>query len=891
MVDTLFANDNKKMIQAIARKSFKANKTRNLVAMTAIFLTTLLFTSVFTVAGVLLHAAEQQNFRQSGGYAHGSFKEISPHDVEVLGINPLIERYGLKKMLGLMGDHEFAKNPTEVNFCDETYAALTYVEFIKGGLPRENTKEMACNTNVLNTLGIKPIIGSEITLTYEIDRNVTITDTFTLSGYWQSDPVLDVSFVYLPLSYVDKILAENPAPREYIWSGRLDMDISLASDISINKTMLNILHESGFQNDDPTAANYRSFGVNPAYNSAQASANMDIEAVIFIVILLLLFMFSGYLIIFNVFKISVANDIRFYGLLKTIGTTSIQLRKIIYRQALFLSVIGIPTGLLGGFILGHVIAPVIMQNLNVGNAEFTWNPYIFIGGGLFALATVLVSCIKPASIAGKVSPVDALRYTEISMRHKKCRKSRRSNSFYMALANMARYKVRTIIVVLSLSLSILVLQLTVNFTNGFDMNKYLSKYVVSDVLVGNVNYLNSRDLFNKSFSLTEEDISTIITQTGITDHGVVYGDLGSSYAFYSSAHFEEYLSNMGKTNTQQAVAYHKKRIEKLGTNENKDVLFGITLYGMDSFALEKINVFEGTTKDIQSNNGIVAIYKTDNYGKPKMNSNDKTIGDTITIRQVDVWAYFDIDTDQPIEDIENYEQGFYRVPVSYTDRTYEVVALATMKYNMGKRYSYGGYEDFILPSSSLKETEVNFAPINLLLNVDDAKTPQVELFLEQYTTKNNRLLNFESKQLFVNEFHNLKNSYLMVGILLSSIMGIVGMLNFFNVILTSITVRKKEFAILQSIGMTGTQLKTMLIWEGMLYIIITMLTAFILTFMTLPMFETVVSGMFWYFSSHFTLIPLIAVLPFFIVIGVFTPIIIYRIMNKQSIVEQLREVE
>ena len=58
---------------------------------------------------------------------------------------------------------------------------------------------------------------------------------------------------------------------------------------------------------------------------------------------------TGYLIIYNVFQISVAGDIRFYGLLKTIGTTPRQLKRIIRIQALSLSAAGIPLGLLLGW--------------------------------------------------------------------------------------------------------------------------------------------------------------------------------------------------------------------------------------------------------------------------------------------------------------------------------------------------------------------------------------------------------------------------------------------------------------------------------------------------------------------------------------------------------------
>ena len=81
---------NKKCIRNIAKKSFKVNRTRNAIAILAIALTTLLFTSVFTVGAVFIHSCEQSNFKQVGGYAHGAIKEVSYEDIERIKTHPTI---------------------------------------------------------------------------------------------------------------------------------------------------------------------------------------------------------------------------------------------------------------------------------------------------------------------------------------------------------------------------------------------------------------------------------------------------------------------------------------------------------------------------------------------------------------------------------------------------------------------------------------------------------------------------------------------------------------------------------------------------------------------------------------------------------------------------------
>ena len=206
--------------------------------------------------------------------------------------------------------------------------------------------------------------------------------------------------------------------------------------------------------------------------------------VIAIAAMLLLIIFTGYLIIYNVFQISVTNDIRFYGLLKTIGTTPRQLRRIIRQQALTLSLAGIPLGLVLGWLIGGQLTPAIVSQLNGVVPMTSVSPVIFIGAALFSLVTVLLSCRKPGRVAGKVSPIEAVRYTEGGGIKRKTKKGRRGVSLLsMAWANLGRSRGKTAVTVTSLSLAVVLLTVTVNFTNGFDMDKYVSNFTASDFIV------------------------------------------------------------------------------------------------------------------------------------------------------------------------------------------------------------------------------------------------------------------------------------------------------------------------------------------------------------------------------------------------------------------------
>ena len=127
--------------------------------------------------------------------------------------------------------------------------------------------------------------------------------------------------------------------------------------------------------------------------------------------------------------------------------------------------------------------------------------------------------------------------------------------------------------------------------------------------------------------------------------------------------------------------------------------------------------------------------------------------------------------------------------------------------------------------------------------------------------------------------------------MLSLIIGIVGILNFLNAILTGIITRRREFAVLQSVGMTGNQLKTMLVFEGLCYAAGSIIASLILSLITGPVMSSVFESMFWFFSYKFTIAPVLAVAPIFILLGIIMPLITYKSASKHSIVERLSETE
>lgn len=134
------------------------------------------------------------------------------------------------------------------------------------------------------------------------------------------------------------------------------------------------------------------------------------------------------------------SDIRFYGLLKTIGTTKRQIRRLVRRQALLLSLVGIPIGLLIGYGIGKLALSFALSISDYQGMEIAlhFDPWILVFGAGFSALTVYLSCRKPGRIAGNVSPIEALRYTESGRIRKKKKLRRRFSALSMAWANLGR---------------------------------------------------------------------------------------------------------------------------------------------------------------------------------------------------------------------------------------------------------------------------------------------------------------------------------------------------------------------------------------------------------------------------------------------------------------------
>ena len=876
---------NRKCIRKLSWRSLWASRKRNIIAITAIALTALLFTSLFTIVMSMNSSYEMYTFRQVGGYCHGTFKEVTEEQIKKISAHSNVKAVGKRINIGYMDSGIFAKAPAEVSFMDDNCTEWSFAAPTVGQEP-QGKNEITMDTYALKLLGVAPELGADIELTYTVGSLSATpyekTDTFTLVGWWEYDDISPVHYINVSEEYAKEIEAE--AISKGLEPFRIDLNVMMASGINIRSQMEQVDLDLGYAWDETGEGELVRIGVNWGYTSSQLGESMDAATLLAIVAFLALVIFTGYLIIYNIFQISVTGDIRFYGLLKTIGVTPRQLKRIIRQQAMFLCIVGIPAGLLLGYGIGASLTPVVMARTSFGAGVSTvsTSPLIFLASALFALITVFLSCSRPGKIASKVSPVEATKYTETVKSKKKRRTTRGAKVYQMAFANLGRNKRKTVLVVISLSLSVVLLNLLVTFTGGFDMEKYLAKQTCADFIVSSTDYFR----YNRSGSyISQEQIKQIKTNTSESLSGSGYQLMGANCWMTEEAWRAE-RSRYGFSEMLEAELAMTARRGELVSAEAQ-------IEGLDESLFEKLTLIEGDLAPmfLKDSNAIVMAVYTDDYGNVSTPDYYPSVGSTQTITYVDDAYYIDSRTGEKCNETTPQEYLEYYIAES-RDVDYTICAYVTIPHSMSYRYGTFGYR-YILPVTKLAEdSRQEPVPLFYLFDTPDAASEETaERFLAELTADDLSELMYESKATLRAEFKGYQNMFLLLGGLLCAIIGLVGVLNFFNAIMTGILSRKREFAVLQAVGMTNKQLKTMLVYEGLYYALSSALSAFVLSFVINPLVGNLLENLFWFFSARFTILPVLLAMPIFALLGWLIPCMMYDNAAKCSVVEQLRDAQ
>ena len=880
MNDILFGNNNKAVIKKLANRSFRSNKMRNVIAVIAIALTTFLFTAVLTIGMGAKGTLEYSMAKLMGSSADALVQGLSEEQFQQLKQNAMFEKVGCWIPIDIMTNTN--RRVAEVDYADQTQLEIRMLMPRTGSAPQK-ANEVLVSANILKDLNIEEKIGAEIPIELKARQSGQIYHfDMVVSGIYDTPNEKSESVI------VSKaFLEENPEMVSDITQGRIgcgiySADVVMRDNYMVKDRISELVRNIGGNPDDVNADNAVRVAPNPIISN-ESGLMMWLVAGVFGI----LFMFCGYLLIYNVFEIAVTNDIRQYGLLRTVGTTSRQIKRLVNRQALYLFLIGTPFGLLLGTLLGRSILPAALQIFAVdfsgGNIEVGTLPYlgIIVGAILFSGLTVYISTRKSVKKASRVSPIEAIRYVEqdtVSIKRKKTNTG--AVIPRMAKANLQRNKRRTVFIVISLTLSVVLLNSVFIFSGSFDEDAYIEKQTRSDFIVYSpgIQAAFGND-FGHNSAVPEKAVEEIKAQPGVTDEVYLYRntfeddhiscDWGTPYV-------------VDNTNKEQRMVPEHLNLGVYQTGIEKDyaVLTADNhplgnVFGFSENFIDRMDIIEGETdlsvlKDkLWNGNNVILVDEYDDKGNLYGGSNSS-----------DYWGLSIGDT------IQFYENG---IPTEEFTIIAKVATTNSETNLTGGGSNISGIIDgpeIFMAENKFKEIYETPTLYGFLFDVEEQYQQEMENHLMQDTD-----VSYTSILTMKATVSSVKNVVLLIGGVIGAVFALVGLINFINLVMTNIITRRHEFATMQSIGMTNQQLRKMMISESFSYVLLagivgtlaagalgmTLVRAFVENGPTSIMM-----------TFQITLLPALIMLVLFLVLAFIVPVVALRLFNNRSVVERLR---
>lgn len=846
-------NRNKEVIKRVEKGMMKANRTRNIFAIVAVALTTFMITTIFSLGINYKENMELTSVRTSGTNANVSLAMPTNEQEKEIRDLDYVKTVGTQYMIGSVAEKNEADRDLAIamQYYDNTEWEKHYKEAIsniKGEYPKKEN-EIMLSEDALSQLGIKePKLDMEIPLSY-ISKDGEQKDTFTLSGWFRSYTGTGMAFLSESYCQEHGYTMQNSGVLSISLDNPKDNFYDIQDDIALNEN--------------------QTFQGSVSMSSSSGSVYAMIILLVFFII------GSGYLLIYNVLYISISRDTRFYGLIKTLGTTEKQIKTLVKRQALTFGCIGIPIGVILAGVLSFGIVPVILENAfdsgkSIMDAEMFFHPSIFILSIIFSALTVWISCNAPAKVAGKISPIEALRYQNFASTKTKSRNSTNGGKLHvMAYHNVFRDKKRAFLVFMSLFMGITMILGVNGMIGSMKAENYVEKYMDYNFEYRDVQFEQYEQPNKEVPQFDEQFVEQIKQIDGVKNVDIqktVWGGIAFDEADLEEFMKIKYEDSRYKTEGQsyQEMVADLKKYANAGD-------YGCYITTLDDKAVEEYNTEHPDTPiDIEKfQRGETAISGMDTeYNAP----NTALVGKTLSLT-----------ADSP-----DGKATDFLIDGSFYFGDYE----NNLSYSMDQRKDISIVPDIIYVSEAGME-RLTSAPIISGIGIDIKDMNQLEEIDSELQALNGTLTktewSYQSPVGIIEEFNQMNYSMNLLGNGAAVLLIVIGLINFINVMLTGVVARKNEFAVMESIGTSKKQIKKILTLEGGIYALVT--TGFIMTlgnaFLLLVADAVPHIADYAKFEYPFALVICLIFAIFIICLSV--PAIVYRAVSKETVIERLHD--
>lgn len=772
------------ILNRLTIKNLRLNKKRTIVTIIGIILSTALMVGI----GLLFSSFQDLMIRDTIGYS-GKY-EAKYNDVDLIKLNDIKNKnftYFYEKPIG------FSKIESSNEYKPYMYITSVNKEYfnelklVDGSFPK-NENEIVISNHVITNGELNYKVGDIVTFTYgsrNIDGDITLANSELVDGEFLTN---EGTHTYKIVGIVDRSNFESYSASGYTAftldvnsdKGNANLYVMFNKNKKIIKQSEELAKELNYDGD----INYNStllalYGESTYGNVMSSMGGM-------MIIMLSLVSIGCIIVIYNSFAISVMERKKEFGLLSSIGATKRQLSHTVFFEAVVVGVIGIILGILGAYIgIGCVI--LIINNLISDMLEYklhlVTNPLFIIIPVIFMIIVIGVSAFIPSRRASKVSPIEAIRQNDdIKINKKKIRTSKLVLKLFgiegeIALKNIKRNKKKYKVTIVSLFISIV---LFISFSSYMNYTLNTASSVMGEVPYDyQISYFgddpnNDKEALDKineivKSSDVKEYVSYSVSNLSIIGN-YTYSD--EYLDFYKSAYGDDGIKALNNLKYQYISIYI---LDDNSYNKYKKLI------GIDNDSVILLNKFKGVS---YGNN------KRVNYDIPVINNGNINI------------KICNFDNDEDVD------------TTKYCNKNIDNIFVTNKSFDLIEEFSY--MDDFKLIVNkklydSISDSSTHYTQFNIISD-NTNNIDKLTKDLDKYSNVNYTNIKEAMRQ--------ANNLILVVKILMYgfiSLVTLIGVTSVFNTISTSMALRKREFAVLRSVGLTNRGFNKILFFESLFF--------------------------------------------------------------------------
>lgn len=764
-------------------KNLKLNKKRTIVTIIGIILSTALMVGI----GLLFSSFQDYMIRETISY-NGKY-EAEYGDVSLDKLNSIDKKdfsYFYQKAIG------FSKFDSANEYKPYIYISSVDKEYFNelhliSGRFAENDSELVISNHINTNGGASYKIGDTITLKYG-ERVIEGVNTLANNEYYEEETLNIVG----EKTYTIVGIVERSNFEDYSASGYSTFTLDMNDKEGIVNVFVMFNNKKKIIKQSEDLAKKLGYNNAISYNSTLLAlygestyGNIMKSMITMIVIMLSLVSIGCIVVIYNSFAISVMERKKEFGLLSSIGATKKQLSYTVFFEALIEGIIGIILGICGAYIgigtviliINNLIGDILVLKLNlVTNIVFIIIPVIFM------ILVIFISALVPSKRAAKVSPIEAIRQNDdIKVNKKKIKTGKLVNKLFgiegeIALKNIKRNKKKYRVTIVSLFISIV---LFISFSSYMNYTIDTASSVMGEVPYDyQISYFgddNDIDALDKiSEIIKSNDVKEYVSYSASNLSIIGNYTYSDEYLdFYKSAYGDDGIKALTNLKYQYISIYI---LDDISYNKYKELI------GLDKDSVILLNKFKGVS---YGNN------KRVNYDIPVINNGD------INIKICN----FD-DNDEDVD------------TTKYCNKKIDNIFITNKSFDLIEEFSYMSDFKLIVNKKlydNISDSGTHYTQYNIISDNTD-NIDKLTKELDKYDNVNYTNVKESMKQ--------ANNMILVVKILMYGFIGLItliGVTSVFNTISTSMALRKREFAVLRSIGLTRKGFNKILFFESLFF--------------------------------------------------------------------------